>query len=334
MDVSFLGGQEAWDQELVAYTYPPFTQLWAWGEAQRALGKRIMRQRIETTHGPVLAQWTEERRGPFVYWFCPQGPVFPEGLGSKEIQDIQRILQEALPNTPRTIFYRVEPRIRSFTRLISERSIEAWSGARRIRSLNPSTSFVVPLQGAVEEVQERMHKKTRYNIRLAERHAVIVRGGTERDLGVFFDLMRQTEERDGFSGHNQQYLEMICTTLCRYGNARFRIAECLGKPLAVNFEVSCGDTVMYLYGASSSEDREKMAPYALQWSAIFSAIQEGYRWYDFGGGNPEDETAFDARPSWEGITRFKERWGSLRLTEPGTFDIIQHPILYRLLVRR
>lgn len=334
MDVNFLGGKAAWDQKLITYTYPPFTQLWAWGEAQRALGKSIVRQCIETAQGPVLAQWIEEWRGPFLYWFCPQGPVFPEGLPKKEVHDIQSRLQAALPNQARTLFYRIEPRARSLTQITTSGAHETWPGARRIRSLNPSTSFVVPLQGTAEEVQERMHKKTRYNIRLAERHAVIVRGGTERDREIFFDLLQQTEERDGFSGHDRRYLEGVSTTLCQHGNGRFRIAECLGKPLAINFEVMCGDTVMYLYGASASEDREKMAPYALQWSAIFSALQEGYRWYDFGGGNPEDETAFDTRPSWEGITRFKERWGSLRVTEPGTFDVVQRPLLYKLLVRR
>lgn len=333
MGVNYAGSQESWDRALVAYTYPPFTQLWSWGEAQQALGKQVIRQYIETTHGPVLAQWVEERRGPLMYWFCPQGPVFPEGLSVVEQQELLVAMQQSLPGGLRAVFYRIEPRIRSCTSLVNVGEGSFLEG-KRIRSLNPSTSFVIPLLGTPNEVQERMHKKTRYNIRLAERHAVIVRGGTEEDMATFVSLMKQTEERDGFSGHDERYLRVICSTLCRFGNARFRIAECLGKPLAANFEVLCGDTIMYLYGASSSEDREKMAPYALQWSAVFSALQEGRRWYDFGGGNPAEVSDWDFRSSWEGITRFKERWGTIRVTEPGTFDIVRQALLYKVLVRR
>lgn len=332
MGVSYLGDQKAWDQALIAYTYPPFTQLWGWGEAQKALGKHIERHAIETTHGRVLALWIEERRGPLSYWFCPQGPVFPEGLTLEEREEFTEAMRQALPAASRTVFYRVEPRIRSYTAILEDQPQVLH--ARRVRSLNPSTSFVVPLYGTPGEIQERMHKKTRYNIRLAERHAVIVRGGNEEDFTTFIQLMKETEERDGFDGHDQRYLATVCQTLCRFGNARFRIAECLGKPLAANFEVLCGDTIMYLYGASSSEDREKMAPYALQWSAIFTAIQEGRRWYDFGGGNPLDASHADFRASWEGITRFKERWGTMRISDAGTMDIVRKPLLYRLLVRR
>lgn len=332
MDVSFTGTQPAWDQALTSYTYPPFTQLWAWGEAQKALGKGIVRQYVQTSAGPVLAQWVQERRGPFVYWFCPQGPVFPTELSSPERESVLNACEAALPAQAQTLFTRIEPRLRAQQGNIEER--QSWDGGRRVRSLNPSTSYVVPLHGSPDDVLERMHKKTRYNIRLAERHAVIVRGGTPDDIPVFMSLLKQTEERDGFTGHDEHYLRTICTTLCQFGNARFRIAECLGKPLAANLEVLCGDTIMYLYGASSSEDREKMAPYALQWSAIYTAIQEGRRWYDFGGGNPQDETSIDFRPSWDGITRFKERWGTVMAAEPGTYDRIRRPWLYKLFVRR
>lgn len=332
MDVRYAGAQQEWDHILTSYVYPPFTQLWAWGEAQKALGKVVIRQCVQTSAGLVLAQWIQERRGPFVYWFCPQGPVFPEALTTTEQEAVLRACEQDLPAQGQTVFYRIEPRLRSMSGLIDARKTPVIG--RRIRSLNPSTSYVVPLNGSPDEVLERMHKKTRYNIRLAERHAVIVRGGTPDDIPVFMRLLKQTEERDGFTGHTEQYLRTICATLCQFGNARFRIAECLGKPLAANLEVLCGDTVMYLYGASSSEDREKMAPYALQWSAIFTAIQEGRHWYDFGGGNPHDETSLDFRPAWDGITRFKERWGTVLANELGTYDRIRRPWLYRLLVRR
>lgn len=333
MDVKRADDPRLWDKRLCAYVYPPFTQLWAWGDAQERLGKHVVRYWTEGSHGWMLTQWIQEARGPLRYWLAPQGPVIPEGTTEEELCAFVEGCRALLPGArARVLFDRIEPRVRSTERIIEEPP--AFVFGKRVRSLNPATSFLVCLEGTIDDIFERMHKKTRYNIRLAERHAVIVRGGTAEDIPVFLRLMHETAERDEFLGHDPGYLRTIVETLTRSGHGRLRIAECLGKPLAANLEVLCGDTVMYLYGASSSEDREKMAPYALQWSAVFAARQEGFRWYDFGGGNPEHEYDADYKPSWEGITRFKERWGTLRARESGTYDLPRQSWLYRLLMRR
>lgn len=334
MDVKAAVDAVAWDQALTAYSYPPFTQQWSWGTAQEALGKRVVRVWAKTSHGPILAQWIEQRRGPFSYWFAPQGPVLPVGTAISALSEFIEASRAVLPMGWRVRFERCEPRWRQSGELLSLENPISWPNFRRVKSLNPATNFLVPLQGVPAELFETFHKKTRYNIRLAERHHVVVRGGAEADFPIFLALMQETARRDGFLPHQETYLRTICQTLQASGQGRLRIAEYAGRPLAVNFEVLCGDTVMYLYGASSSEERERMAPYALQWSAIFSALQDGYRWYDFGGGNPSDPHSPDFSPAWEGITRFKERWGTRCIAEAGTWDRPENPLLYRLLVRR
>ena len=335
MDIKLATDASVWDATLTAYRYPPFTQLWAWGEAQERLGKRVVRCWAETKRGIMLAQWQEESRGPLRYWFAAQGPVIPVGTTAQELTSFVEGCRALLPGAAwRILFDRIEPRYRDSSRLAEPLQESQISLGRRVRSLNPATSFLVCLEGSIDDIFERMHKKTRYNVRLAERHAVVIRGGTESDLPVFLRLMRETAERDGFLGHDEAYIKAVYQSLMAHKCGRLRIAECLGKPLAANLEVLCGDTVMYLYGASSSEDREKMAPYALQWSAMFAARQEGFRWYDFGGGNPERETDPDYKASWEGITRFKERWGTLRFQDRGSYDIPRNQLLYKLFVRR
>ncbi len=334
MDVKVAVDASAWDAALTSYAYPPFTQQWSWGTAQEAVGKRVIRLHAETARGPILAQWIEQRRGPFSYWFAPQGPVLPAGTTISMLTDFIEACRAQLPGGWRLCFERCEPRWRQPREVISLEEPIAWPTFRRVKSLNPATNFIVPLQGAHAELFETLHKKTRYNIRLAERHHVVVRGGSDADFPTFLALMQETARRDGFQPHQEGYLRTICQTLQASGQGRLRIAEHAGRPLAANFEVLCGDTVMYLYGASSSEERERMAPYALQWSAIFAALQDGHRWYDFGGGNPADPQAFDYSPAWEGITRFKERWGTRLIREAGTWDRPEKELLYRLLVRR
>ncbi len=325
--------QGRWDGILESFSYPPFTQLWAWGEVQRALGKRVERFVWRQNGACILAQYIQEKRGPLAYWFAPQGPVYSQEVTPETLENFLASADRQLRSWS-VCFLRVEPRRRSSREACALLPPADVLSGRRVRSLNPSTSFLTPLQGTAEEIFENFHKKTRYNIRLAERHAVIVRGSSEQDLPIFLALSKETEKRDGFIGHDDTYLETVFSTLLRFGRARLRIAEYLGKPLAANIEILCGDTVMYAYGASSSEEREKMAPYALQWSAIFAAAQEGYAWYDFGGGNTAEGTGFDDRKTWEGITRFKERWGTVRHTDAGTFDRVTRPLIYKLLVRR
>jgi lipid II:glycine glycyltransferase (peptidoglycan interpeptide bridge formation enzyme) len=139
----------------------------------------------------------------------------------------------------------------------------------------------------------RLHQKTRYNIRVAERHGVKIRTLSHaKDLKAFLHLMDETAERDGFTQHDASYLEETFCWLERHDMARVRLAEHDGEVLAANMEVRYGDTVTYLYGASSSMHRQLMAPFALHWDAITEAQREGYRWYDFWGANPASKASF------------------------------------------
>ena len=66
------------------------------------------------------------------------------------------------------------------------------------------------------------------------------------------------------------------------------IAEHNGTPLAVHLLISHVETVTYAHGASSSKQRELMAPHLLQWESIKRAKEQGFKKYDFYGIAPED----------------------------------------------
>lgn len=333
MDVKEIHDQKIWDEALTSFTYPPFTQLWSWGEVQRALGKRVVRLMTKMKQKMILSQWIEERRGPFTYWFAPQGPVMSASVTEEEAGVFIKEARSMLPGGMRICFYRCEPRWRQTEGYqVSKHALQ--EPFHRVHSMNPSTSFVVPLEGDAESVFETFHKKTRYNIRLAERHGVTVRIGTEKDWPVFLRLMNETSTRKEMRFHSDTYLSTVYRVMAKRGHARLRVAEYQGESLVINLEVLCGDTVMYLYGASSSMHRDKMGPFAMQWAAISEAMKEGYRWYDFGGGNPESAQSVDYLKNWEGITRFKEQWGTRRLIEPGTFDAPRYGLIYRFFVGR
>ncbi len=319
----------AWDAFIASVPRTPFLLSWAWGDFRSVQGREIRRLAVVDAEGrwvaAVLAERRVKARGLASFWFAPRGPVFTSELNGAERADAFRALERALRETDggRAWFLRLEP-------FLSEVPAE-FPGMRRSAAQNPATTVYLDLAPTEDELLGAMHEKTRYNARLAARKGVVVRMGTsEADFGAFLKLMDETASRDAFVQHDRGYLRSTWKALSPSGMARLRIAEHEGDVLAANLEIVFGDTATYLYGASSSVKRNLMAPYAIQWEAIRAAKGEGYAWYDFWGANPVDAQAPGYKPSWEGITRFKNGWGGQTVSFAGTWDIPWKPMAYRL----
>jgi lipid II:glycine glycyltransferase (peptidoglycan interpeptide bridge formation enzyme) len=98
--------------------------------------------------------------------------------------------------------------------------------------------------------------------------------------------------------------------------AKLLIAEKNGRPLAAMFLSSSADRATYLYGASSGEDRNLMAPYALQWEAIRQAREKGCTSYDLFGIAPRP----DPDHPMYGLYRFKSGFGGTMIHRQGAWD--------------
>jgi len=313
-----------WSDLLERGKNPSFLQSWEWGVLQTSLGKELRRFSLEGGEKKLgLISLIREERKPFSgYWIAPKGPVFFDELHA-DFTKLGKLLEETLKE--KTMFVRVEPELASQQRFTLPKK---W---KRHRAYNPSTTYCVDLTQSEGELLEHMHQKTRYNIRVAKRHGVITRLGTEQDLPLFLKLMQETAGRDGFRQHEGDYLRSTYEALQKEGMACIRVAEQEGELLAANLEIAFAGTLTYLYGASSGKNRNVMAPYLLHWEAIKAAKKEGLVSYDFWGANPADETELDFKSSWKGISRFKERWGGERLEYVGTYDIPLQPLLYKVL---
>lgn len=143
----------------------------------------------------------------------------------------------------------------------------------------PPYTAVLDLTTTEEELLKQMKPKWRYNIGLAQKKGVtcaIVEKNAE-NISEFFHLMKETTSRDNFSGNTQKYYE---TFLKELTNSELILAYYLGKVIAWGIFVF-DETALYYYGASSSKERNVMAPYLVQWTAIQEAKKRGSRLYDF-----------------------------------------------------
>lgn len=117
--------------------------------------------------------------------------------------------------------------------------------------------------------------------------------------------------------------------LQKQGIGGLLLAKREGETIAAGIFVWSGNTALYYYGASSSDNtkRKYMASYLLQWEAIREAKKRGCEIYDFLGiADPKDEHSPLA-----GVTDFK-----LKLTDetrewPATQILIMREMAYALL---
>lgn len=193
-------------------------------------------------------------------------------------------------------------------------------GARMVKHRQPAETVLLDLTRPVPEIFAAMHQKTRYSIRQAETKNLTI--SWEKNANVFHDLLTETAARDNFKPHPLEYYSQML--LCPLVEQITVYLE--NKPLASAIFIGYQNTFTYLHSASSSEHREAMASYLIQWTAIQRAKAKGFTIYDFWGVAPEG----DEKHPLAGVTRFKIRFGGMRYQFGQAFEIPIQPWKYRL----
>jgi lipid II:glycine glycyltransferase (peptidoglycan interpeptide bridge formation enzyme) len=192
---------------------------------------------------------------------------------------------------------------------------------------------LIDLSGSKDEILMRMKSKTRYNIRLAGRKGVEVHSRGPEDVEALNRLIGVTGERQEFGVHSEAYYRHAYESLVAAGQAQLFIAQHEDRPLAAVFACALGQKAWYMYGASSNQHRELMAPYAAQWAAIQWARERGCTTYDLWGIPDEEEETLEAQFTersdglW-GVYRHKRGYGGQIVRYAGAFDYVYHKPLY------
>jgi peptidoglycan pentaglycine glycine transferase (the first glycine) len=202
------------------------------------------------------------------------------------------------------------------------------------QTVQPRRSLVVSLEGPEAELLARMKQKTRYNIGLAAKKGVSARPAQgARDLDAFGELMAATSARDGFGVHAAGYYRRAYELFQPAGQCELILAEYEGHPLAGVMVFVHGQRAWYLYGASSDQERSRMAPYLAQWQAMRWARERGALSYDLWGVPDADEAALEAgfetrHDGLWGVYRFKRGFGGQLVRSVGAWDRVYQPMLY------
>ncbi len=214
--------------------------------------------------------------------------------------------------------------------------------------VQPVDSLTLDLSPSEERLLASMKPKTRYNIRLASRHGVRVERyapgdrGLERALGEWNRLAEETESRHALAATDPIHIRALfeaaadlCGAAAAGATVNLSVARATGTPfagtaLAAAVIARSAERAFYLYGASSGEERQLMAPYALQWDAIRAAKSAGCREYDFCGIPP----AHDPGHPLHGLYRFKRGFGGREVHLCGCWDVPLDEEAYEVLRAR
>ncbi len=190
----------------------------------------------------------------------------------------------------------------------------------------PKCVMQLDLDKSEEELMRSFKEKWRYNIRLADRKGVRIREECSReDLRVFYELLKETCERDGFLVRGYKYFEDMWDILAPSGYMKLAIAFFEDRPLSAVLIYKFGNKAWYTYGASSNQDRNVMPNHLIQWRMIRQALADGCKWYDFRGVSPKTG---DGDAHLEGLNRFKEGFNPRFVEYIGEFDLVLSPSWY------
>ncbi len=203
---------------------------------------------------------------------------------------------------------------------------QKWNLKKANTDILPSDTIFIDLRKNEERLLASMRSKTRYNIRLSRRKGVEVHDTGMDHLELWYNLYRETCERNGIFLHHIDHFRALidaadardCHSHRSQGSpaVHLLIAEAGGIPLAAMFLVTSDKRATYLYGASSSEKRNYMPTYALQWEAIRKARAHGCTEYDMFGISPSPNPS---HPLY-GLYRFKTGFGGYQFHRMGCWD--------------
>ncbi len=340
----FAGGPAEWDSRIARLANPHLLQTWEWAQVKAAFGWKPMPFVWDAAAAMILRRDVLSRgfAAGLCILYVPKGPLFEAPDHSLEaivLDDLQ-----AFSRKQGAILLKIDPDIVLGSGVPGQQDARdseaglAFQSELHRRGWHFSGSQVqfrntvlIDLTFSEAELLDRMKQKTRYNIRLAEKKGVRIRGGTLDDLPALYRMYAETSVRDHFVIRNEGYYRTVWQAFMRAPAqagapwAEPLIAEVDGEAVAAIFVFYFAGRAYYLYGMSREAHRERMPNYLLQWEAIKRAKAHGCTVYDLWGAPDE----FDENDSMWGVFRFKEGLGGQVVRTLGAWDYPASPMWYK-----
>lgn len=302
-------------------------QTWAWGDFLKSQGHTVFRLGVFDNNTLVSAysiNFHRLPRLPYSIGVVQRGP----GIDQDLLVNIAKIGQDQ-----KAIFVKLEPN--TIEKIYQDtQTFKTISHPPEYANLfvSPKAGFlphshIIDLSKSTDSLLSDMHAKTRYNIKIANRHQVeVVEDNTERGFNSYINLLFETTRRQGFYLHSPKYHQDLWETLKNTGMIHILLARWQGQLLTAMMFFKVGNYFYYPYGASSDQNRQVMASTLTMWEAIKLGKSLGCTTFDMWGSLPPD-----AKPTDRGFGfhRFKEGFGGQLVQFTGSYDYVLEHKLYK-----
>jgi lipid II:glycine glycyltransferase (peptidoglycan interpeptide bridge formation enzyme) len=310
-----------------------FLQTWEWGEVKRGMGWQPLPLVLEKDGEIKASLLILKRRLPLpglnrCIFYAPRGPVVD--IENQEYCEALFAGAERVARDHGAIFLKIDPDVptvnEGFKNILKQCKFHHNDTGLDFEGVQPAFVFQLNIEASAEKLLENMHSKTRYNIRLAQKKGVTIREAYgKEDLSVFYEILRETAERDHFLIRGYEYFEMIWDHMVENGLAQIFVAEYQGRAVSSTLALILGKKTWYLYGASSNEYRNVMPNYLIQWEMIRWAQERGCTVYDFRGVSGDMD---ESNPLY-GLYRFKKGFNGDLIEFVGDWvRILSSPLYY------
>jgi CelD/BcsL family acetyltransferase involved in cellulose biosynthesis len=153
----------------------------------------------------------------------------------------------------------------------------------------------------IESISKSLHRTQRQNIKTAEKNNLqIVRGENLDSLRVFYHLHCLTRRRQGVPVQPWRFFELLYNRLIKSELGFILLAYAGDQCLAAGLFLHWQKTLVYKYASSGDTGQDLRPNHLLTWTAIRWGCDNGYKIFDFGRTDIENE----------GLRTFKNRWGA------------------------
>lgn len=296
-------------------------QSYEWGEFRKKTGVGVIRRAL-IKNGKIVDGFSltihNVPKTRFKIGYLPKG--------NKPTKELLTEL-ERLGKDNNCVFIQLEPNV-----LVSQSSsINSHLLRPSFHPLFTKFTFILDISKNEDELLKSFHSKTRYNIKVAQKHGVTVSEKTsDKDFEEYLKLTRETTTRQKFYAHSTTYHSKMWQTLGKRteGLSAHLFTAVYQKQTLVSWILFIfNDTLYYPYGASSSKNRNVMASNLIMWEAIKYGKSKGLKKFDMWGALGKDPNPNDP---WFGFHKFKEGYGATHTEFVGSFDLIINPLFYQV----
>ena len=286
----------------------------AWGEFKRAHRWKPRYLVSETEPAVAVLVLMHPVAGVGRLGYVPKGP------GIASVGELGSVIDGLRSAAGSSFAIKVEPEIEESAVTVAALRGMGLEKSRHDVQISRAT-IIVDLRPDEDALLASFKPKSRYNIRLAQRHGVTVAPVPleSENVDIMYSLMSSTRDRAGFTLRGKEYFAQYWRLHAAAGQGQLFFASLDGEVLAGVFATFLGRKAWYKDGGSTKEHAKVMAPHLLQWEVMRWLRARGVEAYDLVAVPPAAELT-TSHPLY-GLYRFKSGFSD-RITEyVGTWDL-------------